>query len=739
MSTLFEIAGKIGLKGVEETKKELADVTNTAEKSSSKLGGFLSKVGKGIGTTAKVMGAGIGVAATAIGGLTVKAVSMGGELEQNMGGSEAVFGKYAGKMQDTAKKAFSNMGLSTSDYLATANKMGALFQGAGFDIEKSMTLSQGAMQRAADVASIMGIDTSAAMEAVAGAAKGNFTMMDNLGVAMNETTLANYALEKGMKKSYKEMTQQEKIGVAMEMFMDKTAYAAGNYAKENETLAGSLGTAKAALTNFLSGAGTVEDVVSSFTNAAEVIVKNVQGLFPKLMTGLLQIVTKLVPQIPPLLQELLPPLIEGAVGLVNGIVNAMPQIISAIMAAIPALINGITQLMNAIIQALPQLMQMIVSALPTLIPALITGLVTMIVTLCNQFSQIIQPIIDYLPDIIISIVEALMNNLPALIQGIIALVLGIVDAIPQIIAGLIEAIPQIISMVIEGLLGAIPEIISGLIQVIGRIVSNLPQILASLIKGFVETFKAIWEQIKNVFSPLGGWFGNKFKEGKENATKAWSGVKNFFSNIWNGVKNTASNAVNRIKSTFSNAWSNIKTKTSNVWNGIKTAITNPIQQAKEKVLGWINNIKNAFTNFKAKIKMPHITIKNASWNPKDWIQNGIPKFSVDWYKEGGILKQPTVFDYNPTTNTARVGGEAGAEAVAPIDTLMGYVQSAVSQETSGLAYHIQRIYDILANFLPIMAEGMNGQIVLDSGALVGQLAPKMDQKLGERYARKSRY
>ena len=39
------------------------------------------------------------------------------------------------------------------------------------------------MQRAADVASIMGISVDDAMTAISGAAKGNFTMMDNLGVA----------------------------------------------------------------------------------------------------------------------------------------------------------------------------------------------------------------------------------------------------------------------------------------------------------------------------------------------------------------------------------------------------------------------------------------------------------------------------------------------------------------------------------------------------------------------------
>ena len=48
------------------------------------------------------------------------------------------------------------------------------------------------------MASVMGIDMEMAMESIAGAAKGNFTMMDNPSVAMNATTLEAYALEKGV-------------------------------------------------------------------------------------------------------------------------------------------------------------------------------------------------------------------------------------------------------------------------------------------------------------------------------------------------------------------------------------------------------------------------------------------------------------------------------------------------------------------------------------------------------------
>lgn len=104
-----------------------------------------------------------------------QAVNLGGELEQNIGGTEAVFGKFADKIKTTAYDAYKNMGMSASDYMATANKMAALFQGSGLEQSKAVDLTSEAMQRAADVASVMGLDTSAAMEAIAGAAKGNFT------------------------------------------------------------------------------------------------------------------------------------------------------------------------------------------------------------------------------------------------------------------------------------------------------------------------------------------------------------------------------------------------------------------------------------------------------------------------------------------------------------------------------------------------------------------------------------
>jgi hypothetical protein len=218
----------------------LDDLEEQSRRSTDDIGNFFTNLGHKL-------------AALGIGKIIGDSIMSGGELEQQLGGVEVVFSEHAESMRKAAATAYKDMGLSESDYLAKANKMGALLKGSGFDTGYASAMSQRVMQRASDVASIMGVDVKDAMEAVTGAAKGNFTMMDNLGVAMNDTTLQAYAQEKGLGKLE---TTQQKVSAAMQMFLDKTEYAAGNYARENDTFSGSLTTAKAQLENLTADLGT---------------------------------------------------------------------------------------------------------------------------------------------------------------------------------------------------------------------------------------------------------------------------------------------------------------------------------------------------------------------------------------------------------------------------------------------------------------------------------------------------
>ena len=280
-----------------------------------------------------------GLASLGIGDMVKQAISLAGDLQQNIGGSESVFKNYAGTIQKTAETAASSLGLSQSKYLATATKMGSLFQGSGFSVAQSADMVTQSMQRASDVASIMGISVDSAMEAVAGMAKGNFTMMDNLGVAINDTNLQIYAQEKGLGKL---STTQQKVNAAMQMFLDKSDYAAGNYAKENDTYSGALTTFKAELEDFAAEAGTallplvqsVLPVLSGAFNALKPVIMTVA----EAVGGLGGIVADIQAKI-----EAATPAQQTMMKIAIGMAGAIPAVTMAtrLMAAAKAAYSGV--------------------------------------------------------------------------------------------------------------------------------------------------------------------------------------------------------------------------------------------------------------------------------------------------------------------------------------------------------------------------------------------------------------
>ena len=173
------------------------------------------------------------------------------------------------------------------------------------------------------------------------------------------------------------------------------------------------------------------------------------------------------------------------------------------------------------------------------------------------------------------------------------------------------------------------------------------------------------------------------------------------------------------------------------FSNVKEKLSGPFENAKKAIGNVADGIKGFFSNMKLslpKIKLPHFKITGKlSLSPPS-----IPKLSIDWYKEGGIMTEPTLFQYNPYTGRAKVGGEAGDEAVAPISTLQQYVKAAVQDENSAIVAKLERVVELLQQFFPDALAAMDQVMVLDTGVLVAQTAPAMNEQLGQITMQKGR-
>lgn len=148
-------------------------------------------------------------------------------------------------------------------------------------------------------------------------------------------------------------------------------------------------------------------------------------------------------------------------------------------------------------------------------------------------------------------------------------------------------------------------------------------------------------------------------------------------------------------------WDTIKAKCSAVWNSVsekfnslKTKMSAPIEAAKTKIKGAIDKIKGFFDGLKLKlpkIKLPHFKLTGEFSLKK----MSVPKLSVEWYAKGGIFTKPTIFN---TPYGMKGVGEAGAEAVLPIDRLQGYITEAIEKtsQNANLGY-LARSIEALAN------------------------------------------
>ena len=279
-----------------------------------------------------------------------------------------------------------------------------------------------------------------------------------------------------------------------------------------------------------------------------------------------------------------------------------------------------------------------------------------------------------------------------------------------------NAIKSAISTVWNAIKAAVSSAVNAVKTTVTNIWNAIKTTTSTIWNGIKSVITTLWSGIKtsvtNAINAVKTTVSNIWNGIKSTTSTVWNGIKTSITNVWSGIKTGVSNSINNVKSTVSNIWNGIKSTTSTVWNGIKDAMLSPLNTAKDKIKGIVDTVKGFFSGMSIKwpsIPMPHFGISPQGWKIGDLLEGKIPKLSINWYAEGAIFKQPTLFN---TPYGMKGVGEAGPEAVLPIDKLEGYVASAI--EKSQNVVNMQALADAISKLAdrPIAVDIDGRQVAL---------------------------
>lgn len=298
---------------------------------------------------------------------------------------------------------------------------------------------------------------------------------------------------------------------------------------------------------------------------------------------------------------------------------------------------------------------------------------------------------------------------------------------------------------------------------VGVVVALLAGLVAAFIylwnnvEGFRKFWIKAWDLIKSsaskaktaitkAFSNIGTWFKEKFRQIQNAGRDAMNNVKKWFSDAYKGITRTFSNVGGWFRSKFQSAWSGIKSVFSGwgsffggLWSKIKSKfssigssigksmgsavksgmnkVISGVESTINKGIGLINNAINLAN------KLPGIDVGN------------VKKLSLPRLEKGAVLEKGQV---------GLLEG-SGAEAVVPLERNEAWL-SRVAQNLYDIQTangydsgdNTRQVIDLLRRIMRLI-ENMKGfRVYLDSGALVGELAPAIDGRLSDRLQRARR-
>lgn len=476
------------------------NTTDLDKKTNSAASNVTSK----LGSAAKSMGVaflkGATVAAGAMASMVAKGVTEYAKLEQAIGGVETLFKDSADTVIKNAEIAYKTAGVDANKYMEQVTSFSAsLLQATAGDTVKAAKTADMAIIDMADNANKMGTSIDMIQNAYQGFAKQNYMMLDNLKLGYGGTRTEMLRLLADAEKIsgiHYDISNLDDVYQAIHVIQGELGIT-GTTAKEAaSTIQGSAASMKAAFTNFLSGAGGIEDVISTMETFGKNVMNAVIELAPKIIDGLVTLLNTIIDKLPSLIEKILPTLINGVISLAEGVVKALPKIIEVLAKILPKLLSEIYKGAVKIANELSK-------QLPTLVPMIVTAILDVLLTILDNVDLMIEAGIQ----LMVGLTEGIMNALPELISRLPEIIIKICSVLINQTPQLLSAVIRIIAALAEGLVKYSVEIVSRIPQIISSIITALKSALTSFVNVGKNMIEGLWNGIKG----MKDWVINKVK------------------------------------------------------------------------------------------------------------------------------------------------------------------------------------------------------------------------------------
>ena len=632
-------------------------------------GGLQSGMGKVASVAQQALGVFTGQMMTravdALANLGKSALDSVGQLEQNVGGVETLFGDAADAVIASADRAYQTAGMSANDYMSTVTSFSAsLLQSLGGNTEEAAKVADMAIIDMADNANKMGTSMDMIQNAYQGFAKQNYTMLDNLKLGYGgtktemERLLADAEKLTGVKYDINNLNDVYQAIHAVQEEMGIT----GTTAKEAaSTLEGSMASAKAAWDNFMNGSGDADQLADAFATAADNIVKNLAEIIPRFAETLPALGGAIIAQIPGLVAAIVPAVLSAGqsvlkqlqdavldfdfagtadkvVQMITGFIegDGLGSLLDSLVTIFTGIVNGISSMLPSLLPALIELISYVVTSLLDQLPAILDCALELILGLAQGILAALPVLIEALPEVISSIVEFLISAVPQIIDAGIELLMALVDALPVIIDALVDALPQIIKATVTALIAAAPQIAKASIKLLGALIEAIPVIVVELAKAVPDIVAAIID----VLAELPGLIGEVFAEivtdlvewGQQMLSNASMAMSNMLSQvnsiiqelpgkIWTHLVNAVNKVIawgQQMVSNASTAASNMLSKVSGIIQELPGKIWTHLVNTVNKVVAWgqqmVSNASTAASNMLSKVSSTLQQLPGKVWD-----------------------------------------------------------------------------------------------------------------------------